>query len=252
MSQEPLHVVYPILSAFGRRHEFLDSDAASRASTEERIRSIWPFLVRRVLAFQKSLKPRERANYDHEDVMAELWLALAKRDSKWSPELGRYITFAATVINRELCDIRDKARTVHSPRNASCRLKEYQAEEEASTITPERLKTANDIRRTSDPAEAVHDHAHAIRSAEGEPASILMERETFDRRTERLKTAIANLPSDQADVMERTAGLFGRERQTLEEVARDTGRSAYRVGVLKSEAMSNLRRQARFLSEPAA
>ena len=55
---------FPALFAFGDHHQFLDDDGAVAATPEARIRSIWPFIVRRVLAFQRTLKARERVNFE--------------------------------------------------------------------------------------------------------------------------------------------------------------------------------------------
>ena len=78
---ERLRDKWPMLNAFGGSHVFLDTEGALAATPDGRIQSAWPYLVRRVLAFCKGLKPRERTNYDAEDVIAELYLALAAKDA---------------------------------------------------------------------------------------------------------------------------------------------------------------------------
>src|SRR4051812_9532283 len=101
---------YPLFYAYGDKHTFLDDEAAVKATTEERIRSIWPFFVGRVLGFVESLKPRERVNFDPEDILSSLWIALAEKDDQWTLERGKYITFAGIIMDRELFAIRDLAR----------------------------------------------------------------------------------------------------------------------------------------------
>lgn len=139
---------FPMLRSYGDKHVFLSSEEAVPATAEERIKSVWPFIVRRVLAFNKTLKPRERANYDPEDVLAELWVKLAEKNDSWESSRGSYITFVSVIVERELYAIRDKSRTIEAPRNSSCRIRQYEKEETDGTISQAKLKTASDIRRS--------------------------------------------------------------------------------------------------------
>ena len=67
---------YPALFTYCGTHKFMDASATTETSFEDRVRSVWPFVVRRVLSFVKTLKPRELANYDPEDIIGEI---------KWNP-----------------------------------------------------------------------------------------------------------------------------------------------------------------------
>jgi hypothetical protein len=102
-----------------------------------------------VLKFADTLRPRDLANYDPEDVLTELYLALLlEKDHKWEPERGKYLTFAGTkVVENELHAIRDRSHTVHSPRNSSCRLKQYEPAQVGGTLSGRKAKTFADIRR---------------------------------------------------------------------------------------------------------
>ena len=240
---------YPIFSAYGSEHEFLTPEAAIAATPEARIKSIWPFIVRRVIRFQESLKPRERANFDHEDTLAELWVALAEKDSEWTPERGKYITYAGVIIDRELCSIRDKARTVHSPRNSSCRLKEYRAEEQGGSITPRRAKTANDIRRTT---ESVQAFSFTMDRPKGsDPVSMLSDGEATAEMLAALKLAIRVLPAFEANVIGRSAGLWGREPQSVYQIAWETGRDQTEVRQAKARAFNLIRLHLSSIRHPA-
>lgn len=225
MSRPSLRIQYSMCNAFGARQEFLDVAGTVEATAAERISSIWGFVVRKALAFDRTLKPNERANFDLDDLLAELYVALAERDHLWTPERGKYITFAGAIIDHALYAIRDKARTVESPRNSSCRLKEYQKEEDAGTITPRRLKTANDIRRSGDRTTEVNeDKADFGFSTKEEPAAILIRRHDADDATEGLLLAIQQLPHDQAEALIRFHGVFGAERESARDVALFLGR----------------------------
>ena len=46
---------YPVIYAYGPKQAFLSTDEAIGATVEDRIRSVWPFLVHRVIQFQAGL-----------------------------------------------------------------------------------------------------------------------------------------------------------------------------------------------------
>lgn len=235
---------YPVFRALGDQQEFLDSAAAETASRDERIRSIWPFIVRRSRQFYYTLKPRERVNFDPEDTLTELWVALAERDHKWEPAKGKYITFAGTIIDRELCAIRDKSRTVESPRNSSCRMKEYIKEEESGEISAGRLKTANDIRRTGDSAQSIGGDDGAVGlsdTGEGDPIDILTGLEVSRERLDAIKRAIRTLEPFEASVIGNLSGLWGLPQESVFWLAWKTGRDMSEIRQAKSSAIAKIR-----------
>lgn len=71
--------------------------------------------MRKSLSFHRTLKAQNRVNFDPEDILAELYVAISLRDHKWTPDRGEYITFVGAIIDRELYAIGDRARTVESP-----------------------------------------------------------------------------------------------------------------------------------------
>lgn len=107
---------YPVFAAFGENPRRLSPEEAA-ASVDDRIASVWHFVVGRVASFVETLKPRERASFDAEDLMIELYIKLREKDPKWASGRGRYITFAGTVVSNELSSLRDKARTVAPQRH---------------------------------------------------------------------------------------------------------------------------------------
>ena len=97
---------------------------------------------------------------------------LAEKDLLWTPARGKYITFAGVVIEHELHAIRDRARTVHPPRNSSCRMKQYRKEEGEGTIRSERPRPSPISAARVDGTKAVGDGAStASASLAHEPLS---------------------------------------------------------------------------------
>ena len=240
---------YPLFYAYGEKHKFLDKEGALGATAEGRIKSVWPYIVRRVLSFERILKPRERANFDVEDIVAELWVALASKDDQWTPDRGKYITFAGVIIERELCSIRDKARTVQSPRNSSCRLKKYREEEAAGTLTERRRLTAADISRTCTIAGAIGSRGTGEDEDRGpeptvtdNPLATLAERERADGIREGLREALSRLTPIESEVITRSAGL-GVEAVTTSELALAVGRTEKEVRRAKERAMAKVRKR---------
>lgn len=246
---------YPALFSYGDQHKFLTTEEAELATPEERIRSIWPFLVRRILLFQARLKPREKVNFDPEDTLSELFIILMEKDAQWTPERGKYITFAGTIIDHELCAIRDKSSTVHAPRNSSCRLKEYQAEEDAGTISDRRLKTYNDIRRTSESSACVDGSDPGVFQVpcarHADPADSAVRSEAADEAGAALQAAILQLDYSEAVVIGLLSGLWGHRPQNATEIAWRTQRSPAEVRRLYSNAVSKIRDHMTAFGHPA-
>lgn len=181
-------------------------------------------------------------NFDLEDVAAELWVALATRDHKWSPERGRYLTFAGTIIDNELCSIRDRARTVQSPRNSFCRIKEYQAEAENGEISARRLKTLADIRRTGFGLSPIDGSGRDFdRAIHDDPAASILTQEEADEKLNALRSAISILTPTEAEVLRRTAGIFGTPRQTSKAVAKSLELTEWEVAEIKARALQKVR-----------
>ncbi|MBX6312052.1 MAG: hypothetical protein IRY99_03900 [Isosphaeraceae bacterium] len=166
---------YPILFMFGEGPvKFLSDEEARAAQPIERIQSIWPFMVRQAVAFVGTLKPRQRANCDLEDVLMELLTVLLEKDAKWTPERGKYLTFAGTVIQRELSAIRDGTHTIHPPSNSSSRLKEYGEQSQAGTLTARRRATMHSILRVLAERESIEDAEIDVPDPSSAPDDVAM------------------------------------------------------------------------------
>lgn len=249
MKDEPLRDRYPLFSAFGEEQEFLGPEESIEASTEARIVSIWPFLKRRASAFCKSLKPRERVNFDPEDVLLELWVALREKDEGWTPERGKYITYAGTIVDRELCSIRDRSRTVESPRNSSGRMKEYQSEEESGELTHRRRVTASQILRTNDisPIASSLNESGVLGVDKEDPAKALVEAERKQSISGTVSLAIRNaLTPYESSVIGRIFGLWGESPKSTWRTAWETATDTADVRKAKNRALDKMR--ARLLS----
>lgn len=232
---------YPALYTYGGKHAFLTSEEAAAETREARIKSIWPFLVRRVLNFSKTLKPRERVNFDCDDVVNELWAAIAEKDCLWSADRGKYITFAAVIIDRELCAIRDKSRTVQSPRNSSCRMKKYRGMQEDGSISSRCRQTAADIARTGENSADINDKWGIESQAASSPASALETQEAASENLSLIKGAVRQLEPFEAQVLGRFSGLWGQQPESLWMIAFRCGREVNEVRRVKDRAVRKIR-----------
>lgn len=244
--KQSLKARHPLLFAYGDEQVFLTTEEAVAATREERIRSVWPFICRRVLEFCKTLKPRERACLDPEDALAEIWIELAQKDGKWEPERGKYITFVGTLVEHRLFALRDEVRTVRSPRNSSCRLKEYQAEQDAGLLSEKRAKTADDIRRSLGEFEPIlqNDVDNG-----GDPSA---EAEAEERKSLARKALIRALRSPgispyEAALIGKSAGLWGQPAKTIAEISRESGECPDRLKRDRSRAFAKIRDRLREL-----
>jgi hypothetical protein len=251
---ESLRGNYPSFNAFGVVPRLLTADEAIGATTNERIGSVWLYLVRRANKFVKTLRPYEQSNFDVEDVLMELYVTLAEKDAKWEPDRGRYITFAGKIADRALTDIRDRSRTVESPRNSSCRMRDYQAQEEAGTLTDRRLKTFDDVRRSS----GEYEHISVARQGEtgdyrepSVPPDDHEEREDERMVKDAVTWGLMALTTFEARCLGEYAGLWGRQQRTIAEIARRTGRSKDAVKKARDSANDKIRRRLYSMGHPA-
>lgn len=251
MSKSESKSRYPLLRVYGSRTTFLTDEEVGNASAADRIKSIWPFVVGRVLSFSSTLKPREKVNFDSEDVAAEIWIALANANSEWTPERGRYITFAGVIIDRELFAIRDKARTVHSPRNSSCRMKEYLESEANGSISQRRQRTANAIRSTSTGIHPI-DKSDRKDIKDEEPLRVMVSAEDAEEGADALRQAMQTLTSFEAMVIGRTSGLWGQPEASVHRISWETGIQQIEIRRAKERANAKVRRYLLAIGHPVA
>lgn len=232
---------FPLFYAFGESHFRLSEEEAKSAPMADRIRSVWPFLVQRVIAFEETLRPRERANFDAEDTLTEVWIELARKDSKWDPARGKYITFAGKLLRNRLDAIRDESRTVQSPPNSGCRLREYRRAEAEGTLTGRQAKTAVALKRSRGMPEPIDDHDEQY--GEADDAIEVAERRSLSRSA--VIDALRTLRPIEAAVIGRAYGLWGQPRQSIEEIATATKRTPEAIRRTKSRAQARIRERLR-------
>lgn len=248
----PLRDRYPVFFAFDRDPVvYLSKEEAMATTPQERIKSVWPFLVKVVLRFAETLRPRERANFDPEDLLTELYVVLMERDAKWEPARGKYLTFVARVVGNELFKIRDRTRTVRSPGNSYCRLKQYEAEEAAETISAQRQSTLAAMRRVmADPEtlDASEPIAHEEEEMPTEAERDEMEALTADAVVEGLRA----LTGEEAMAISAAYGLWGQEERPTGRLARDRGLTHGSVKAAQARARSKMRARLRDIGHPSA
>lgn len=231
---------YPIIFAFGEGPIPPLGHAESIAATpQERVRSVWPFLVKSVLKFAETLRPRDLANYDPEDVLTDLYASLLEKDDKWEPVRGRYLTYAAKVCENELHAIRDRAHTVHGPRNSSCRLKQYAAASATGKLSDRKAKTWSDILRVVGEHEGL-DGEDMLPICAPDTADVVNHREHLRLVHSAVVRGIMTLAPVEAATLGGAYGLWGQpeaplallafnERMSLDELKKTKGRAQDKV-----------------------
>jgi hypothetical protein len=243
-------MAYPLLFAFGDAPiPPLSHAQAIAATAQERIRSVWPFLVKAVLRFAETLGPRDRANFDPEDVISELCVTLLERDDKWEPARGKYLTFAGKVVENELHAIRDRAHTVHSPRNSSCRLRQYAAARRAGTLSDRKAKTESDIRRVVGSGQAIAAIVDAPTVAP-DTAEIVAHRDHLRLVRSAVIAGIKALAPDEAAAVGGAYGLWGRSEQPLALIAFKQRMTVDEVKKVKGRAQAKIRARLEALKHP--
>lgn len=241
---------YPVIFAFGEDPIApLTHDEAIAATTHERIRSVWPFLVKTVLNFAETLRPRDLANYDAEDVLIDLYASLLEKDVKWEPERGRYLTFAGKVCENELHAIRDRAHTVHSPRNSSCRLKQYEAQDAEGQLSSRKAKTYADIRRVIGEHEALECDS-AIPVSSPDTAEVVERREQLRLVNSAVLTGLMGLAPEEAATVGGAYGLWGQPDEPLATIAFRQGKTLDSVKKSKARAQDKIRDRLLALHHP--
>jgi RNA polymerase sigma factor (sigma-70 family) len=230
--------------------KFLTHEEAIAASPNERLQSVWPFLVDSVIRFELTLRPRERANFDAEDVLTELVVKLLEKDSKWEPERGRYITFVARVIANEFIKLRDRTRTVRSPGNSYSRLKEYEAEEALDAISPERLATLGALRRALCSTDTLEGFEPVAREILG-PDEETERREDLACANDAIVKAILGLTKTEVTFLSRAYGLWGQQEKTMNQIADTYGYTRAAIKALQARTRQKMRDRLEQIRHPA-
>jgi RNA polymerase sigma factor (sigma-70 family) len=240
MKTERLRQKYPMFYAFGEQQTFPTEEDLVNSDVHTRIRSIWPFAVQKVMKFHESLKPREQANTDPEDLLSDLYIMLVEKNGQWQPERGRYITYAGKLIVRELLAIRDRSRTIQSPRNATSRMKDYQACDENGTLTERRRETYGQLSRTVENAKPMPSDGVAWR-VDDDHVEEVAERDLGEHELGLISKAIRKLPPTESLVLGWASGLWGSGFCTHQEIADRLSRSVEDVRDIKASAYAKIR-----------
>jgi RNA polymerase sigma factor (sigma-70 family) len=227
------------LFLFGKHHRFLDREEAIKATPEERIRSVWPFIANQAMLFERSLHPRERANFDAEDAAQELWIAIAERDHKWNPEKGDYISFVGSIIHNCLYTLRERSRSVQSPRNTSCRLNGYKEAELNGKLSQKQAKTRSDINRTISGIMPINEVSANIPSSVDVDADVSTS-EGRQIAIDAVKRAVESLPVVEAAIISKVNGLWGSERLTVPQIAAEMQKTPDQIRRAKNRAYSRI------------
>ncbi len=237
-----MYVANPSQYCFGTDHlRPLTRAEEVGAPFETRLKGIWPYLVKSVNRHVAGLTPRERANYDADDLMTEVALALWRKDDRWDAARGRYITFAEQVCRSTVLSLRSKMRPVHAPSNAMSRLRAYRRRAEEEGPLPARQATI--VERLAQVLGQVDDLADTgdapqLISPERPVPDGLVAREDAGRSEGLARAALVSAGPLGALVLTRLYGLFGSEPQTEYALARSVPglRCAARVHALAEEA----------------
>lgn len=245
----------PIYNMFGVHPRQLTADEAITATTDQRIASVWRFLVRKAIQFCGKLQWPEAANCDVEDVLMELYIELRNKDHKWEPSRGRYITFAGSLASRFFSSFRDSMRTVEAPRNSASRMKEYERDIETGKITDNRLETYGHIQRATFNYGSMDANGNAggpLRT--GGPSDKDTEVELREQQrlvNDAVTWGIMALTPFQSQVLGMSNGLWGKEAMTTGQIAERTGKTRDQVKEAKDVAFRKVKERLLSMGHPA-
>jgi hypothetical protein len=242
---------YPVFVAFGRYHRFLSAEEARNATPEERIQSVWPAITRQVNQFVASLHQRELACFDPDDILLECWIELRQKDAKWVPEKGAYLSFSCKLVHHLFVRIRERARTVESPRNASCKLAESRTDEISGRLSRTRTKGMHDIDRTI--SGTIHIGIDIPDEPdERDPPSFWINKEESAVSSEGIRQVIEQLGPRKAMVLGRLFGLWGQPQCSVSELATELGKTTEQIRKLRNSAYRMARSYLESEFHPAA
>ncbi len=120
--------------------------AAEEAQLEphERIRRVWPMIVRLCSQHTEVMRPRG-VEVPTDDLIQEFVLHVLERDHKWNPARGKYTTF----VGRLWRNVRQRQIETHGvvtgPHNAWSIMKRFQARHEAGQLSKAECKTLHSL-----------------------------------------------------------------------------------------------------------
>lgn len=225
--------------AYNGNQKFLSAEEAGASDFEERLASIWPFLKSQARRFEKTLKPHERQVTSHEDILSEFVLKLKREDHKYSPERGRYQSWAGEIVKHEFSKLRDNSRIVKC-NNSSARSRQYKELEETVGLTLATKRTAKDIERTGEPPIPI-ELIDKIDDCNIDPLELLTLGETKNEMVLIIKTLFVQLQPRESYVMSRLYGLLGQKQKSAWQIANELGKSEHEIIQLRNSAMDKMR-----------
>jgi DNA-directed RNA polymerase specialized sigma24 family protein len=221
---------YPSLYPFGTDLvDFLDQEEEPRAPFEQRLRSVWRYIVGRVKRFAATLKPREAAILDCEDIVNTVAAQLLEKDGLWDPGRGKYSTFAEQIVRNVLSTCHEQARAVSGPANSHGRLQGYYQRRGEGTLTRGMWCTMTSIERV------MEDFASYEEDSETPP---------FDSiDVQALLTALRNLDGPiQVWALVHKYGLLDTEPMSFKQIAQTLDLKHHQVKILIKSAREILKR----------
>lgn len=205
---EQVAEIYPALYPFGTNLDrFLDAESEKTASFEERLRSIWRYLIGKIDRFVATFTRRELAILDVEDCVHSVVEKLIENDHLWDPSRGRYSTFVDAVATSFLVTCHERSKTVMGPSNSHARLKAYRERSVDGTLTPAMRETMSRIEKAIGDYDSLDE---ASFTTNGHPE--------FDVAI--LRNAIRSFDDPlEVWVLVRRYGLFDVKKMTFREIA---------------------------------
>lgn len=191
-----------------KEYQVPDFDESGQ-SAPDRIAKVIPLLTRTIMTWLKSLRERERAQYDIDDVLQEAWLILLKKDHYYDPLRGKYSTFSVMILTRFLADLRNRCHIVDSPRDTTARL--GKADEQAPETLERIRQSIRDVGSLEDDLLDRGDDPTVERATHQDNDQLYLAR---------LGSALRELKDPQAaKTLAWTYGLFGAQPLELSEQA---------------------------------
>lgn len=228
---------YPSIFCFGSKVEFLSVSQIEKATPGERLASVWPFIVGQTMRFHSRMKPQEAAVFDIEDILHEIAAEVLLKNDKWDPKRGTYTAFVGRIMKNAMLGIRERSHTVQSPRNSTCRTKEYASERDKGELTPARERTWNDILRTFGDAEDAYEFDIPV--CDTDVPEEVQSRDTDESLTNAICESLAVLDPMESLVVGSHYGLWGQEEKEVRDIlGKDRSRQASK---LLSQALGKIR-----------
>jgi hypothetical protein len=223
--------------AFGDNPRRMTMEEQAYADFDRRLESVWPFVFSRAASFVKTLRPRERANMDLSDILCESVIELIEKDSKFDPRRSKYITFVGTLLKNLFSDMRDKANTVHAPRDSRNGTNSVRGRPDTlSEITRQKIRATK-----SEYAEVTPESAISLSS---DPMSVATKREDEDTAVERVLILLQDASPYEAVVIGARFGLWGNEPKTFAEIASRLRKSGQECRSIAMKAMARWSKKA--------